>query len=103
MAVTSLAGLLEGVIQATARGGEIACAQIERQAAKGQAAKDAVVAEFYGHTLGFVKPRCGPGVIALKQRKIGLMGDSKRQPGRVVERALDAFAFSQIAGGLGRW
>jgi hypothetical protein len=33
---------------------------------------------------------------------IGLMDQGKRQPGRVVERAMNAFAFKQIAGSLGR-
>ena len=100
--IASVESLLEDLFHATARGGEIAFMQIEQHPDHGQTAQEPIVAEFHYHALGFIKLGRGQGVIASEQCMTGLMEEGKRQPGRVVERALNAFAFSQIAGSLGR-
>jgi hypothetical protein len=54
--VTPVDGLPEGVFQAKARGGEIACLHIAKHADTCQAAQDALVAEFLCQALGFIQP-----------------------------------------------
>src|SRR5262245_21611379 len=93
--VTPVPVLLEGVFQATARGGKIAFTQIKQHAGSSHAAQEAIVAEFPCQALGFIKPRCGNSVVAFEYCENGSMESSKRHPGLVVERTMDAFALSQ--------
>jgi hypothetical protein len=62
--VTSVDAPLEGVFQATAGDGEIACLQITQNTQASQAAQDALVAEFQCQTLGFVQLRPHEGEIS---------------------------------------
>ena len=55
--VTSIGAPLEGVFQATARGGEIAFPHVEQCTHAYQSAQDAFVAKFQRQMLGFVQPR----------------------------------------------
>ena len=85
-----------------ARGGEIARPQIDQHVDACQAAQDALVAKIRCQSLRFIQLRRREGIFDAEQNRAGLTAENQGQPCRVVERAIDAFTFSQIAGGFGR-
>src|ERR1044072_6561924 len=88
--------LSDELIQMLERGSRIALLDIKKRARHEYTTQEAIVVEFNRQALGFLKTRHCQGVLSVPRGMVTLMDEDKCQPGCVMERALNAFAFSQI-------
>src|SRR6185503_9860210 len=102
LVVAPIDRLSDEIIQMLERGSRITLLDIKKCAGHEYTAQEAIVVEFNSQALGLIKTRHCQGVLSVPRGMVTLMDEDKCQPGCVMERALNALAFSQILGNLRR-
>src|SRR5690349_24971368 len=102
LVVTPIDRLPDEIIQMLERGSRIALLDIKKCAGHEYTAQEAIVVKFNSQTLGFIKTRHCQGVLSVPRGMVTLMDEDKCQPSGVMERALNALAFSPVPGNLRR-